>query len=181
MALMSTKILITENLETVLAKHNIKPEDYSPAYSGESVGLDLYNAGPAVEILPTVINSRTPPISKIPNTKTYKTLIPTGLQILLERNWVALIQERGSVIKTPLKVRAGVIDPGWTNEIFVNCINVSSVPYVIPSGHKLPFQLIVIPADTTFESIPKEDYDLQAKNALRKHNALGSSDSHKGN
>ena len=95
-------------------------ESYAPAYSGESAGLDLYNSGPSVTIKPVSDFSYQ-----------NKILIPTGLRVIVPEGYVALIQERGSITKTPLKVRAGVIDRGYTGEIFVNAVNVSQNEFTI--------------------------------------------------
>ena len=44
------------------------------------------------------------------------------------------------ITKTPLKVRAGVIDRGYTGEIFVNAVNVSQNEFTLQQHQKLPFQ-----------------------------------------
>jgi dUTP pyrophosphatase len=140
-------------------------ESYVPAYSGESAGLDLYNSGPSVTI-------------KSVKDFTYqnKVLIPTGLRIIVPEGYVALIQERGSITKTPLKVRAGVIDRGYTGEIFVNAVNVSQNEYTLQQHQKLPFQLVVVKCDNHFQEIKKQEYLNLTSENLRKDGIVGSSD-----
>ena len=140
-------------------------ESYAPAYSGESAGLDLYNSGPSVTI-------------KSVKDFTYqnKILIPTGLRIIVPEGYVALIQERGSITKTPLKVRAGVIDRGYTGEIFVNAVNVSQNEYTLQQHQKLPFQLVVVKCDNHFQEIKKQEYLNLTSENLRKDGIVGSSD-----
>lgn len=133
-------------MTTILYSHKLKqylPDGpYGPAYGGESVGLDLY----AVEdrtIIPCEPQWGGAFWQHDEHRKA--SLIPTGIHIVLDHDHVGLIMERGSVTKTPLKVRAGVIDPGFTGEIFVNCVNLDARPYDIKAGMKLPFQLVVTP------------------------------------
>jgi dUTPase len=165
-------IYISQPLHKVLSTHNISPQDYKPAYNGESIGLDLYNAGPQIRLPPlTVFNKYLVP----------KILIPTGLHIALQPNTVGLIMERGSITKTTLTRRAGVIDPGYTDEIFVNMVNIApaadGMDYIIDSGQKLPVQLIVVPAITQFNPTTKlNQYRALTRAAKRQHGQRGSSD-----
>ena len=41
---------LTEEAANVLHQIGITPENYGPAYEGESVGLDLYNCGENISI-----------------------------------------------------------------------------------------------------------------------------------
>jgi len=140
-------------------------ESYAPAYGGESAGLDLYNSGPSVTIKPVSDFSYQ-----------NKILIPTGLRIIVPEGYVALIQERGSITKTPLKIRAGVIDRGYTGEIFVNAVNVSQNEFTLQQHQKLPFQLVVIKCDNHFQEIKEEEYLNLTSSHLRKDGIVGSSD-----
>lgn len=135
----------------------IDPKDYGPAYDGTSVGLDLYSMK-TWTILPN----------------DHFTLIPTGVKVALPRNTQGLILERGSIRKTPLKVRAGVIDPDYTGEIFINCVNLSSEPWKISEGEKLPFQLVCTPVLPT-KFITEKEYQALTENSLRQDACLGSS------
>ena len=140
-------------------------ESYAPAYGGESAGLDLYNSGPSITIKPVSDFSYQ-----------NKILIPTGLRIIVPEGYVALIQERGSITKTPLKVRAGVIDRGYTGEIFVNAVNVSQNEFTLQQHQKLPFQLVVVKCDNHFQEIKEEEYLNLTSSHLRKDGIVGSSD-----
>jgi dUTPase len=186
-----TKLLLCKRLQAVLASNGVLPENYSPAYDGESVGLDLYNVGERIII---------PPVGKLrnfaeleadpekPNPSTwldfpegarsaiFKRLVPTGVKAIIPRGYGGFIYERGSVIKSPLKVRAGVIDPGYTGEIFVNMINVSDVPYVLEAGEKTPFQLVIQKVTTNFTVIDAEEFITLTSTSLRQENQVGSSD-----
>ena len=156
------KVYTNSKLKEVLVDKQI--EKYTPAYSGESVGLDLY-ATKRVQIDPAT---------------TYEgekgATIPTGLHIALPNSHAGLILERGSVTKTPLKIRAGVIDPGYTGEIFINAVNVSDTSYIIKEGDKLPFQIVVVKCDHDFQVIEEDEYLEITKSSLRQSGQVGSSD-----
>ena len=159
------KIYCNDKLKNVLKINGV--ENYLPAYSGESAGLDLYNTGNDIII---------PYIGK--KIKTPKTLIPTGLHISVPKGYVALIQERGSVVKTNLKVRAGVIDCGYTGEVFVNLINLSEFREFacINKGSKLPVQLVVVKCDNDFQIVSENEYLNLSDTSNRKDGQIGSSD-----
>ena len=152
-----------ENLKEALRVNEV--DSYAPAYGGESAGLDLYNSGPSI-----ILN----PVSDFSYQN--KILIPTGLRIIVPEGYVALIQERGSITKTPLKVRAGVIDRGYTGEIFVNAVNVSQNEFTLQQHQKLPFQLVVVKCDNHFQEIKEEEYLNLTSSHLRKDGIVGSSD-----
>lgn len=154
-------------LQQILADNGVT--EYTPAYNGESAGLDLYNAGPTVEINP----SHWAGMTQVSHSRV---LISTGLHIALPNSYVALLRERSSVTKTPLILRAGVIDPGYTGEIFVNMVNVSSSGWSIPHGAKLPVQLIVTRFSTDFESVEKDEYARRTMSSVRQQGQIGSSD-----
>ena len=155
------KIYCNEKLNKVLERNNIS--SYTPAYEGESAGLDLYNCGEDVIINP------------IDNTN-QKTLIKTGIHLLVPKGYVALVQERGSITKTSLKVRAGVIDSGYTGEVFVNLVNLSNKQKIICEGEKLPVQIVVVKCDNGFDCIDREEYLNLTNSSIRKEGKVGSSD-----
>lgn len=152
-----------EDLKQALKENNV--ESYAPAYGGESAGLDLYNSGHSTIIRPVDDFSYQ-----------NKILIPTGLRIIVPEGYVALIQERGSVTKTPLKVRAGVIDRGYTGEIFVNAVNISQSNFTLEKYQKLPFQLVVVKCDNHFKEITGQEYLNLTDSHQRKDGKVGSSD-----
>jgi dUTP pyrophosphatase len=158
-------ICLTEDLRFALKVNNIDVKDYVPAYNGESAGLDLFNAGDKVTILPQTV---------LP--KNNKTLIGTGLKMQVPKGYVALIQERGSITKTPLKVRAGVIDSGYTGEVFVNLVNVGSEEFILDSNIKLPVQVVVVKCDNQFSIIDEDEYLNITESSQRKNGKIGSSD-----
>lgn len=164
-------ICLTDDLKATLSKNNILAENYMPAYGGESVGLDLFNCGKTVSIA----SGSYKPVSSNYETNS-DILIPTGLKIKVPQGYVALIQERGSIIKTPLKVRAGVIDPGYTGEVFVNCVNTGNSSYTIHANQKLPFQIVVIKCDNHFNVVSEEEYLSLSNSSLRQEGQVGSSD-----
>ena len=168
-------IYLTKSLREVLEFNNIDPDtDYAPAYNGESAGLDLYNCGDTVTI--SSASYRNVTIDSYYNDKKFKSLIPTGLRVIIPKGYVGLIQERGSITKSPLKVRAGVIDSGYTGEIFVNCVNVGKEHFNIHPGNKLPFQLVVVKCDNEFKVIDEEEYLNTSSTSNRKEGKVGSSD-----
>ncbi len=158
-------IFVNNNLKEVLEVNNINVKDYVPAYNGESAGLDLFNAGDDITIMPhnNIYDNR-------------KTLIKTGLHLIVPKGWVALIQERGSVVKTPLKVRAGVIDSGYTGEVFVNLVNVGNSEFKLKKGCKLPVQIITVKCDNEYSVINEKEYLDLTQNTERKDGQIGSSD-----
>jgi len=158
-------IYLMESLRFALETNNINVKDYTPAYNGESAGLDLYNAGDKVTILPQTV---------LP--KNHKVLIGTGLKMQVPKGYVALVQERGSITKTPLKVRAGVIDSGYTGEVFVNLINTGSEEYRLDAYTKLPVQVVVVKCDNHFSIVDEEEYLNITESSQRKSGKIGSSD-----
>ena len=103
---------LTEVGASVLHAHGIEALSYKPAYDGESAGLDLYNAGPEIKIFG---RNKWVAFGEEP------TLVPTGVKIALPSNTVGLIKERGSIVKTGLFIRAGVIDPGYGRSFYKFC------------------------------------------------------------
>jgi len=168
----------------------IQATDLVPAYGGESAGLDLYNAGPTLEVHPVLTKGWADSLQLAKDTENsnfeqlpedvrklvYKTLMPTGIKVAIPHGYVGLILERGSVVKTPFKVRAGVIDSGYTGEVFVNMINISDRPAIIPAGSKSPFQLVVVPCKNTFHLCGEEVYRETTTTSQRQSGQIGSSD-----
>lgn len=155
------KIYCNEKLSKTLESNNVK--DYVPAYEGESAGLDLYNSGEDTTIMPSLSNIK-------------GAMISTGLHVFTPKGYVTLIKERGSITKTPLKYRAGVVDEGYTGEIFVNLVNISNEEYTIKKGQKLPVQIIVVKCDNQYSEIDKEEYLNLSQLSQRKSGKVGSSD-----
>ena len=155
------KIYCNEKLSKTLESNNVK--DYVPAYEGESAGLDLYNSGEDTTVMPSLSNIK-------------GAMISTGLHVFTPKGYVTLIKERGSVTKTPLKYRAGVVDEGYTGEIFVNLVNISNEEYTIKKGQKLPVQIIVVKCDNQYSEIDKEEYLNLSQLSQRKSGKVGSSD-----
>ena len=160
-----TNIFLMDSLKFALEVNKININSYVPAYNGESAGLDLFNAGSKVTILPQTVSP-----------KNKKLLIGTGLKMRVPKGYVALIQERGSITKTPLKVRAGVIDSGYTGEIFVNLINTGYEEYTLDSNTKLPVQIVVVKCDNEFNVVSEEEYNNTTISSQRKEGKVGSSD-----
>ena len=155
------KIYCNERLDEVLDDNDV--EDYVPAYGGESAGLDLYNSGENIVVMPT-------------SSDTKGVMISTGLHVFTPKGYVSLIKERGSITKTPLKYRAGVVDEGYTGEIFVNLINISNEEYIIKRGQKLPVQIIVVKCDNEYSEIDEDEYLSLSKFSKRNTGKVGSPD-----
>jgi len=160
-------ISLTERAAEVLHAMGITPETYGPAYNGESVGLDLYNCGDE-----KIIPGRT----KWSVFGEPSVMISTGVRINVPAGHVALIKERSSILKTGLVTRAGVIDPGYTGEIFVNLINVGERETVVQSGAPLPVQLVVVPCRTEFKVISNLEFLEETNEHQRQVGSLGSSE-----
>lgn len=158
-------ICLMDELKDALQVNHIDEKDYIPAYGGESAGLDLFNADGKVTLMP--------------HSSLHKndiTLVKTGLKLSVPKGWVALVQERGSIVKTPLKVRAGVIDSGYTGEVFVNLVNVGSEEYTIEAYQKLPVQIVVVKCDNEFCVVDNQEYLNLTQSSERGEGQVGSSD-----
>lgn len=161
-------ITANEKLTKVLKEKGV--DHYGPAYSGESVGLDLYYTGDAVLVVSRgrVLNNETREVVK---------LVPTGLRVALPKKWVGLILDRGSISKTDLIRRAGVVDPGYTDEVFVNLVELPlGGEYFIYPGDKLPVQMVCVPVDNEFNLVTEEEFTKIVADAKRKQGKTGSSD-----
>jgi dUTPase len=159
------KICLTETAQIILQRLGLDPHTYGTAYKGESAGLDLYNMGQSI-----VLEGRhkwtafgEDPVS-----------ISTGVRINIPMNCVGLIKERSSITQTGLMVRAGVIDPGYTGEVFVNLVNIGEKETKIETGAKMPFQLIVLPCHNIFKSVDYSDYMTSMEQFERGNRSLGS-------
>lgn len=175
-------IKLSEDLRFILNEKGIDPSEYKPAYGGESAGLDLYYTGKNEVV--------------IDNTSLYemsigsknKVLLPTGVHTALETDMVALILERGSISKSTLVKRAGVVDAGYTGEIFVNLVDIGTPMLAgenkvihtsktkIKPGDKLPVQLVVVPVNNNYNVVSDEEYESLIASASRKEGSVGSSD-----
>lgn len=171
------------HLLALIEDGKLKLEDLVPAYGGESAGLDLYNAGPDICVFPVLakgpgdyVEGLFENLHKSEVNLRYKTLMPTGIKVAIPRGYVGLILERGSVVKSPFKVRAGVIDSGYTGEVFVNMINISDREAVIEAGAKSPFQLVVVPCKNQFNICDETTYATSTDKSLRATGQIGSSD-----
>ncbi len=164
-----TNILLMRSLKNTLKFNEVDIKDYIPAYNGESAGLDLYNSGERV-----YVNGGSS--DYVINKPNFNVLIPTGLKVSIPKGYVGIIQERGSIIKTPLKVRAGIIDSGYTGEIFVNCVNIQKHDFTIEKMSKLPFQLVIVKCDNDFNVVSEKEYDDLSSYSERKEGMVGSSD-----
>jgi len=153
-------IYLNEELSKTLIVNGV--QTYGAAYNGESAAIDLYYAGGEPLYVPPAHEKNV--------------LVPTGLHINLPSDWVGLIRGRGSITKTPLIVRAGVIDPGYTGQIFVATMNTSSDSYTIQPRAKLPFQMVVVPFRNDFNIVSKSIFDGGVAEAKRRTGKIGSSD-----
>ena len=170
---------VSNELITSLINNNMRLTDYGPAYNGESVALDLFNTGPTVSIPPSAEkfdHEIWSGLEERVRKSIFKILIPSGLYLALPKGYVALLRERGSITKTPLVLRAGVIDPGYTGEIFVNLINTSSLFYEIPQHAKLPVQLLVLPIVNDFKYVTDSAFNDLVADSKRSSGCIGSSD-----
>ena len=104
-------------------------------------------------------------------------VVPVGIKLLLPMGTVGLIRERGSIFGTGLSYRGGVIDPGFSGEVFVNLVNLGERDTQIPPGAKLPLQLIVVPCIHNFELISDLEYMENSRGFVRGERSLGSTNS----
>jgi dUTPase len=163
----NVRFTLTQAAIDTFKKLKIDPRDYCPAYDGESAGLDLYNMGPEVQI-----HGRT----NWSILEEKSVLVPVGIRVFLPKNFVGLIRERGCISRSGMTYRGGVIDPGYTGEIFINIINLGERETVIPTGSKLPLQLIVVPCLQNFQLVSEPEYNELTEYSKRATGCLGSSD-----
>lgn len=167
-------ININGDLALALQQAGIDPAKYGPAYDGESVALDLYNASPRDFTTPRVSGADQDP-EEYKNE--FKRLMPTGMRLAIPKGWGGFIFERGSVTGTPLTKRAGVIDPGYTGEVFVNALNLHpSANYRVPPYAKSPFQMVFLPVNTNIHQVDATEFDELHEDSQRKKGKIGSSD-----
>lgn len=160
-------ICLTENAQVIFQRLGFDPSAYTTGYGGESAGLDLYNMGEA-----TVIPGRTKwSVYGEPNVA-----FNTGIRIRIPEGYVGLIKERGSIVKTGLASRAGVIDTGFTGEIFVTLTNLGEKDTQVATGAKLPVQLVVVPCVNKFNSVTFPEYMKRTGDAARRDGQVGSTD-----
>ena len=160
-------ICLTENAQVIFTRLGFDPGTYGAAYDGESAGLDLYNMGEKVTLFGR---------NKWVAFGERESLIPTGVRIKIPPGYVGIIKERGSIIKTGLTVRAGVLDPGFTGEVFVNLINVGERDTAVETGAKLPVQLIVVPCENKFNVVNYAQFLEDNVSSRRQEGQIGSSD-----
>ncbi len=168
---MKIKLALTNDAAQIFEKIGIDPRRYTPAYDGESVGLDLYNVGHEVVLQSHHVWSA---LGERP------TLIPTGIHVMLPPGTVGLIKERSSIVKSGLLCRAGVIDPGYSGEIFINLVNLGGKKVTIETGAKLPVQLVVVPCINQYETIHGEEFIKLTASNRRAQGSLGSSNREQG-
>lgn len=162
------KICLTENGALVLRHLGIDPDNYGTAYDGESAGLDLYYIGEKVTI---------PGRNKWVAFGEKPVVLSTGVRVQIPKGYVGLVKERSSIVRSGLSARAGVIDPGFTGEVFVSLMNLGERDTSIETGAKLPVQLIVTPCLNQFETISYSEYVELGADAIRKENQVGSTNS----
>ena len=161
---MEVKLLLSDKLKEILKKQGI--EKYEPAYNGEACGLDLYYTGETTLLCPYNMDK----------------LLPTGLKVIIPNGYVGIIKERGSITKYPMTLRAGVIDVGYHDEIFVNLIcheqanNYGTSRVQLSEGSKLPVQLVVIPCLNKYTEVDDETFKKLSEESKRKNGKVGSSD-----
>ena len=161
------KICLTENAQVIYSRLGHDPAEYNTAYDGESSGLDLYNMGEKL-----TIHGR----NKWVAFGEKHALIPTGVRVSIPEGHVGIIKERGSIVQCGLLVRAGVIDPGYTGEIFVNLVNLGEKDTMIETGAKLPVQLIIVPCRSNFKTVSYSDFLNNNLDSKRQEGKIGSSD-----
>jgi dUTPase len=149
-------IYLNDELKAALTINGIDPANYGPAYGGESVAIDLYNASEK----PFIPDSRG--------------LMPTGLHTALPPGWGAFVFDRGSIHKTDFIHRAGVIDPGYSGEIFVSVKDLQPLQTILPYT-KSPFQLVFLPCNTNLQQVSKEEFDALHAASKRLTGKIGSS------
>lgn len=87
-------------------------------------------------------------------------LIPTGLHIGLPAGTVGYVCPRsGLAAKHRITVTnaPGVIDPGYTGEIFVNLINLGHLPYTVQCGDRIAQLIIHKTVDVDWQHVAEFD------------------------
>ena len=146
------------------------------AYGATSAGFDLYAAAY------TLLDSNLEVVCNGEDKRTgmnfsKRPLIGTGLRIdLPDPSHYVEIRERGSIRKYPLALRAGIIDFGYTGEIFVQVDVYNSVMF--EKGAVLPFQIIFHPrcdVSSILKRVNFEEFEQISSRHQRQAGALGSS------
>lgn len=140
------KVCLTENAIKVLNHLGITPDDY---LRSNGFGLELYNMGPEI-----TIQSRT----KWVESGEMPSVVPIGLRMDLYPGFIGLVVEKPAIARTGLMVRDSIVFPGRSDELFVNLVNVGERDVQIPSGGKLPLQLLIVPSYNSFQQVQFQDY-----------------------
>lgn len=162
-------------MHTTVKFAKIRPTAIIPTKRLEDAGYDIYANFEEDFIL-------------IPSHETV--MIPTGIASACDTDFCLILKERGSTGTKGMAQRAGIIDSGYRNEIFVPITNTTNFNiYIIKSGkekeriglhgvfypyEKAIAQILVIPVPT----VDVEEYtyeELKAIPSSRGVGALGSS------
>lgn len=101
-----------------------------PSKEVENAGMDIYADFPEEELYFQPHETK---------------LVPTGIASSLLDKYVLIVKERGSTGVKGMAVRAGVIDSGYRNEIFVAITNENSKPLVITKSDRVQESVITYP------------------------------------
>lgn len=141
-----------------ILEYKVLPGAKAPEWNGEgAAGLDLF------------INESV----RIPG-KGHK-LIKTGVILAIDNFLYAKIEERSGVsLRSPLSVKAGIIDPDYRGEVGIILQNISDYPVDLQAGEKLvqlTFHLRIVPT-----LVDKTDSDFSLSETERGAKGFGSSD-----
>lgn len=103
-----------------------------PSKRDEDAGFDIYAffEGEYIEIKPH-----------------QTVMIPTGLYSAFNKNYVAILHERGSTGTKGMGQRAGVIDSGYRGEWMIPITNHNNIPILISKSKKEKGGYIIYPYD----------------------------------
>lgn len=100
--------------------------------------------------------------------------IKTGLMAEIRKDYYIEIKEKsGFSLRTPLSVKAGIIDPDYQGEIMVILQNVSEVFYDVDKGEAIAQLVVRRRYDVTVEEVD----ELSSPSTERGDKGFGSSDS----
>lgn len=119
--------MITKSTELLFAK--VRPSAIIPSKDHENAGYDIYTNFEEIDLIiyPNEVK-----------------LVPTGIASCMSPDYVLVVKERGSTGTKAMSVRAGIIDSGFRNEIFVPINNTGNKPIVITKQPERDYGDVVV-------------------------------------
>jgi dUTP pyrophosphatase len=115
------------------------------------------------------------PLGKLTILPGQSILIGTGIKVSVKAGCAMHITNRsGLASKHKLFVGACIVDPGYSNEVFVNLHNMGNMDYVVSHGDRIA-QAMVYHLSPGMVELNADDYETEMQSFSRNKNGFGSS------